>query len=100
MHAPGEQRNLIERNADGSLTKETFTRAMKAFKKRLKLARLDDESKLGREPMTKGGSSGISGILPPEQYPQEVWDGLVQRGRLRAVSHGLYELVPQPGQGD
>ena len=67
-------------------------RAMKAFKKRLKLMRLDDESTLGGGPFSGGRSSGIIGIQPPSQYPREVWDKLVELGRLRRVEGGLYEL--------
>lgn len=95
---PGHNRpeSLVERNPDGSFTKETFQRAMKAFKKRLKLIRLDDESKLGHDAMTKGGSSRILGVQPPDQYPMEVWDALVERGRLRKAGPGVYEEVPQP----
>jgi hypothetical protein len=66
--------------------------AMKAFKKRLKLARLDDESRLGHGPMSGGGRSGITAILPPNRYPQAVWDELVRQGKLRRAGHGLYEL--------
>ena len=88
--------SLVERNPDGTFTKETFQRAMKAFKKRLKLSRLDDESKLGHEPMTKGGRSGICAVQPPDQYPVEVFDALVERGRLKKAGPGLYEEVPQP----
>jgi len=85
---------LVARNDDGTFTKETLKRAMKAFRKRLKLARLDDESRLGHNAMTKGERSTISGVHPPEQYPQEVWDYLVEIGRLRPVGHGLYETIP------
>jgi hypothetical protein len=88
--------NLVERNPDGSLTKETLQRAMKAFKKRLKLARLDDESRLGRDPLSKGGRSGIVAVQPPEQYPKEVWVALAAAGRLRDLGHGLYELAERP----
>lgn len=66
--------------------------ALKAFKKRLKLSRLDDESRLGRGPMSGGGKSGIVAIPPPTQYPQAVWDELVRQGRLRRAGQGLYEL--------
>ena len=93
--APESERNLVERNPDGSLTSETLKRAMKAFRKRLKLARLDDESRLGHEALPRGGRSTISGVRPPEQYPQEVWDRLVELGRLRAIGHGLFEVVEQ-----
>jgi hypothetical protein len=67
--------------------------ALKAFKKRLKLARLDDESRLGHGAMTSGGRSGIMAIAPPNQYPQAIWDELVRQGKLRYSGHGLYELL-------
>ncbi len=67
-------------------------KALKAFRKRLKLTRLDDESRLGHGAMSSGGRSGIVAIPPPTQYPQAVWDELVRQGKLRCASHGLYEL--------
>jgi hypothetical protein len=66
--------------------------ALKAFKKRLKLTRLDDESRLGHGAMSSGGPSGIVAIPPPTRYPQAVWDELVRQGKLRRAGHGLYEL--------
>ena len=84
---------LVERNPDGSLTKETVKRAMKAFRKRLKLTRLDDESRLGHDAMTKGERSTITGVRPPEKFPPEVWQELAEMGRLRPIGHGLYEIV-------
>jgi hypothetical protein len=95
MQPPDPQRtskNLVERNPDGTLTKETLKRAMKAFKKRLKMWRLDEESQLGRDPLSKGDRSSISAVQPPNQYPLEVWEALVEAGRLREIGHGLYEL--------
>jgi hypothetical protein len=74
-------------------SKEELKRALKAFKKRLKLARLDDESRLGYGAMTSGGKSGISAVAPPNQYPAAVWEELVNQGRLKYVGQGLYELV-------
>ena len=68
-------------------------RALKAYRKRLKLMRLDDESSGSRDPLSRGGSSSILGMKPPEQYPQEVWDLLVELGRLRDGGHGLLELA-------
>lgn len=69
--------------------------ALKAFRKRLKLTRLDHESKLGYGPMTKGSArnSGIVGITPPNQFPQAVWDELARQGKLKHVGQGLYELT-------
>ena len=72
---------------------EELRKAMKAFKKRLKLARLDDESSLGRGPMSGGKSSGIIAIMPPNQYPKAVWDELVARGKLKYTGQGLYKLA-------
>lgn len=81
------------------LSPQGLKRAMKAFKKRLKLMRLDDESSLGGGPFSGGRSSGIVAIQPPNQYPREVWDKLVELGRLRRVEGGLYGLNQdnQPG---
>ena len=74
-----------------SPTPEELRKAMKAFKKRLKLARLDAESSLGRGATSSGSRSGIVSIVPPQQYPKAIWDELVRRGRLKYVGHGLYE---------
>ena len=67
---------------------------MKAFKKRLKLSRLDDEAGLGHGPMSSGRSSGIVAIMPPNQYPKEVWHELVKLGRLKYAGQGLYQIAP------
>ncbi len=67
--------------------------ALKAFKKRLKLTRLDDESRLGHGATTAGSRSGIVAIVPPNQYPQAVWDELTRQGKIRRAGQGLYELT-------
>ena len=72
-------------------TKEELKEALKAYKKRLKLTRLDDESRLGHGAMSRGGKSGIVGVRAPSQFPQEIWDELVRRGRLKYGGNGLYE---------
>ncbi len=74
-------------------TPQELTRAMQAFKKRLKLTQLDSESKLGYGPMTGGRPSGIVAITPPNQFPRSVWDALVEAGRLKKGSQGMYELA-------
>ena len=76
-------------------TVQELRKAIKAFKKRLKLTRLDEESKLGGGPMSSGGDSGIVAVAPPDQFPKAIWDELVKQGRLRYVGNGLYELEPQ-----
>ena len=67
--------------------------ALKAFKKRLKLTCLDDQSRIGVGPLSGGRPSGIVAITPPDQFPQEVWEELVRQGRLKRAGSGLYELV-------
>lgn len=69
-------------------------RAIKAYRKSLKLTRLMDESRLGHSAMTSGHASGIVGIVPPPQYPRAVWDQLSRQGQLIARHGGLYELPP------
>jgi len=67
--------------------------AMKAFRKRLKLICLDDQSRIGVGPMSSGRQSGIVGITPPDQFPDSVWDELVKQGKLKSAGNGMYELV-------
>jgi hypothetical protein len=83
-------------NVPEQFTPQYLKPAMKAFKKRLKLTRLDEESSLGGGPFSKGGDSGIVAIQPPNQYPREVWEKLVEQGRLRRAGGGMYELVHDP----
>ncbi|MCE5186312.1 MAG: hypothetical protein LLF76_09330 [Planctomycetaceae bacterium] len=75
------------------LDPETLRRALKAFKKRLKLTALDEDSRLGRGPFS-GGSTGVVAVRPPDQYPLEVWEELCRQGKLRRSGSGLYELRP------
>lgn len=75
--------------------KELLKRALRAFRKRLKATRLDDESSLRHGALSKGTVSGVVGIRPPVQFPQEVWDELVKQGKL-IKSGSLYELPPMP----
>ena len=67
--------------------------ALKAFRKRLKLTRLDAESNISGGPLSSGGNSEIVAISPPNQFPQGIWDELVKQKRLKYVGHGMYELV-------
>jgi hypothetical protein len=67
--------------------------ALKAFKKRLKLTRLDAESRLGVGPLSSGSTWGVVAIAPPNQYPRAIWDELVKQGKLKNAGHGLYSLV-------
>ncbi len=84
---------LVEYNEDGSISKETLKRAMKAYRRRLKLTREDDESRLGHDAMSSGRKSSIVGVHAPEQYPPEVWAALVEKGRLKKHQDGVYEMI-------
>lgn len=79
---------------DTAVAPETLKSALTAFKKRLKLTILNDESRLAPRAMTGGKKSEISAIIPPDQFPREVWDALVQQGKLRYTGQGFYELMP------
>ena len=76
-------------------SKEDLKAALKAFKKRLKLTRLEEESQLTRRPTTSGKPSEIVAITPPNQFPAAVWEELVKQGRLKKGLHGTYELVKE-----
>jgi hypothetical protein len=73
---------------------ETLKSGLKAFKKRMKLTRLDDESRLGGgRPTTGGKKSAVVGIIPPREFPRAVWDELVKQGKLKNMGGGLHEFV-------
>ena len=74
-------------------SKEELRLAMKAFRKRLKLTRLDDESRLTYGPTSSGQQSGIAAITPPDQFPKAVWQELARQGKIKRESGGLYSLV-------
>lgn len=75
--------------------REVLKRAMTAFRKSLKITRLDSESSIGGGPMSSGRRSAIQGITPPPRYPREVWQELARQGRLIAAKQGIYELPPE-----
>lgn len=79
----------------GVPTSEELKKALKAFRKRLKLTRLDEESSLGGRNTTSGRQSAIVAIMPPNQFPLAVWEELVRQGKLKRGGHGTYELVEE-----
>ena len=71
-------------------TDEELKRALKAFKKRFKLMKLDEESGLSRG---GGKKSGMTGITPPAGHPPGIWDELVAKGKLKRDMGNTYALV-------
>jgi hypothetical protein len=75
---------------------ETCRRAMRAFRKRLALTRLDDESQISSHgSLSKGADSRVVAIIPPREWPESVWQELARQGRLRYIGDGFYELPKQ-----
>ena len=66
--------------------------AIKAFRKRLQVMRLSDESKLGGRYTSGGRKSDIDAIEPPREFPRRVWKALVKAGQLRDTGRGFYAL--------
>lgn len=67
--------------------------ALTAFKKRLKLMRLDQESRLGGgRPTTSGKKSDIDQIIPPDRFSRDVWKALAAKKLLKDHGGGFYSL--------
>ncbi|MGP1308767.1 MAG: hypothetical protein ACTS27_01040 [Phycisphaerales bacterium] len=70
-------------------------RALRAFKKRLKVMRLADESKLGGRQLSQGRRSEIDAIVPPTEFPREIWLALAARGDLKDTGGGFFSLTSE-----
>jgi hypothetical protein len=81
-----------ENASAGAPTPQELKQALKAFKKRLKLTQLDEESKLGGGPLSHNRAR-IVAITPPNQFSPDVWEELVKQGKLKKAGGGMYELV-------
>ena len=75
-------------------TEEELKKALKAFKKRLKSTQLDDDSRLGRSPLSGGGKEQIVSMQPPSGFGREIWEELAEKGYLKRDGVGFYQLVP------
>ncbi len=84
--------SVAEPNPPPGPTPQELKSALKAFRKRLKLTQLDDQSRLGYGPMTGGHASAIVGIVPPDQFRKEIWEELVRQGKLKRAGNGMYSL--------
>lgn len=74
-------------------TDDELKKAFKAFKKRVKLTQLNDDSRLGRSPLT-GARETVVSIQPPAGFAREVWEELADRGVLKRDGGGFYAIVP------
>ncbi len=74
-------------------TDDDLKKALKAFKKRLKLTRLDDDSKIGHGPMSGGSKDQVISIQPPSGFGREIWEELAERGFLKRDGIGFYQIV-------
>ena len=74
-------------------TEDDLKKALRAFKKRLKLTRLDDDSKLRRSPLTNSGRDKVISIQPPAGFGRDIWEELAEKGFLKRDGIGFYELV-------
>ena len=63
--------------------------------KRVKLTKLDHESKLARSPLSSGKDADFDAIIPPNQFPPEVWRALVRKGELESTGQGFYKIPLQ-----
>jgi hypothetical protein len=75
-----------------SFTDEELRKALKAFKKRLKVTQLDDDSQLTRKPLTGSPKARTVAIQPPAGFGREIWEELAEKGFLKRDTIGFYEL--------
>lgn len=72
-------------------TEDEMKKALKAFRKRLKLTQLDEDSRLGHSPLT-GAKSTITAIQPPSGFGREIWEEMAEKGYLKRDGGGFYAL--------
>lgn len=73
-------------------TEEELRKALKAFKKRLKLTKLDDNSRIGHGPLSGTSKVQTVAIQPPVGFGREIWEELAEKGYLKRDTTGFYEL--------
>ena len=73
-------------------TDEELHKALKAFRKRLNAAQLEEDSRLGRGPIGSAKSK-ILGIQPPPGFGRTIWEELAEKGFLKNDGGGFYVLT-------
>jgi hypothetical protein len=74
-------------------TDDELKKALRAFKKRMKLTQLDDDSRIGHGPMSSGQREKVVSIQPPAGFGRAIWEELVEKGYLKRDGIGFYEFV-------
>jgi len=69
--------------------------ALRVFRRRLKFAQLDADSKLGVGPMSGGQRPRIRSMVPPREFPIHVWEALADAGKLRREGQGFYAITDE-----
>lgn len=92
LEHPEPARPAVDPGAAQAFTHDDRLAAMRAFKKRLKLLRLNDESRLGGRYTSGGRTSKIDAIEPPTSHPREMWKLLAAEGKLIDTGDGFYML--------
>jgi hypothetical protein len=79
-------------------TEPELKRALGAFKKRLKVIQLDDDSRLGHGPLSSGRKEKVVSIQPPAGFGKAIWEELADLGYLKRDTRGFYELTDKQWQ--
>lgn len=88
--------NLLMPSTDVELHK-----ALKAFRKRLSAAQLEEDSRLGRGPIGSSKAK-IMAMQPPPGFGRAIWEELASLGYLQNDGGGFYKMTekkwetPQP----
>ena len=75
-----------------AVTEEEMKKALKAFRKRLKMQQLEEDSRLGHSPLT-GAKNKIISMRPPSGFGTEVWEELANKGFLKRDGGGFFAIV-------
>lgn len=92
LENPAPRKPAVDPSVAESFSHDDRLAAMRAFKKRLKLLRLNDESRLGGRYTSGGKSSSIDAIEPPDSHPPEMWKLLAEEGKLEYTGDNFYML--------
>lgn len=79
-------------------TDNELKKALGVFRKRLKMIRLEDDSRLGRSPLTGPKNDKVVSIQPPAGFSRAVWEELANLGYLKRDTVGFYELTNKQWQ--